>query len=62
MVGGSRSGKGCGCECRRPVGDRIGTLKPERVKEPSLTGVRTAIVARKSGNSDGAKGGRKAKP
>ena len=60
MVGGSRSGKGCGCECRRPVGDRVGTLKPERVKEPGLTGVRIAIVAKRAGNAEGAKGGRKA--
>ena len=56
MVGGSRSGKGCGCEGRRPVGDRTSKLKPVRVKELGLTGVRAAIVAKKLGNADGCEG------
>lgn len=53
MVGGSMSGKG------RDV--NTGDL-PEQEIERFPAGVRAAIVAEKSGNADGAKGGRKVEP
>ena len=54
VVGDSMSGKG---------GDvNTGDLSGQAVARPTSAGVRTAIVAAKSGNSDGAKGGRKVEP
>ncbi len=52
VVGGSMSGKGCDVN--------TGDLPRQMPDLWASAGVRAAIVARKSGNSDGAKGGRKA--
>ncbi len=51
VVGGSRSGRGGACECRRPAGAGRTVVRP--------AGVRAAVVARKRGNARRAKGGRK---
>lgn len=54
VVGGSMSGKGRGVN----MGDLLG----QEVARSTLAEVRAAIKASKSGNSDGAKGGRKVDP
>jgi RNA-directed DNA polymerase len=54
VVGGSMSGKGGVVN--------TGDLFEQVVERPTQRGVRAAIVATKSGNSDGAKGGRKVEP
>lgn len=51
MFGGGRFGKGIVRESRRPAG---------KAAQEAPAGVRDAIVARKPGNSGGAKGGREA--